>query len=77
MYNVDANDRGGHDPKYAERFYAYQRDLAATLRFDVNDHWLWKLEGHFMDGTASLPQLANPHPERYWGLFLLRTTVTF
>jgi hypothetical protein len=77
VYHVDADDRGGRDPRFAERFHAFQRDLAATLRFDVNDHWLWKLEGHFMDGTASLPALANANPERYWGLFLLRTTVTF
>jgi len=77
VYHVDAGDRGGHDPRFTERFHAFQRDLAATLRFDVNDHWLWKLEGHFMDGTASLPALSNPNPERYWGLFLLRTTVTF
>jgi hypothetical protein len=77
VYHVDAGDRSGHDPRFAERFYAFQRDLAATVRFDVNDHWLWKLEGHFMDGTASLPGPANPHPERRWGLFLARTTVTF
>jgi hypothetical protein len=77
VYHVDAGDRGGRDSRFAERFHAFQRDLAATLRFDVNDHWLWKLEGHFMDGTASLPALSNPEPERYWGLFLLRTTVTF
>jgi hypothetical protein len=75
--HFDAGDRGGHDPRFAERFYAFQRDLSVTLRFDVNDHWLWKLEGHLMDGTASLPATSNPHPERYWGLFLLRTTVTF
>lgn len=75
--NADAGDRGGHGPQFAERFHAFQRDLAATLRFDVNDHWLWKLEGHFIDGTASLPALLNPDPERYWGVFLLRTTVSF
>lgn len=75
---LDANDRGGHDAKkYAEPFYAFQRDLAATVRFDVNDHWLWKLEGHFLDGTADLDTTLNPHPDRYWGLFLLSTTVTF
>jgi hypothetical protein len=75
--HLDVADRGGRGPGFAEPFHAFQRDLSATLRFDVNDHWLWKLEGHFMDGTASLPPLANPQPERYWGLFLLRTTVTF
>jgi hypothetical protein len=38
---------------------------------------LWKLEGHFIDGTTDLLQSRNPDPERYWGLFLFRTAVTF
>src|SRR6185436_14019163 len=54
IYHVDVDDRQGHDPKLAERFFAFQRDLSGTLRFDVNDRWLWKLEAHFMDGAASL-----------------------
>jgi hypothetical protein len=74
---VDADDRRGHDPKYTENFQAFQRDLGATVRFDVNDHWLWKLEGHFIDGAADLNATENPMPTRYWGLLLLRTTVTF
>src|SRR5262249_12351867 len=74
--NVDANDRGGTDKKKFPRgFYAFQRDAAATLRFDLNDHWLWKIEGHFVDGVADLRMSDNPHPERYWGLFLVKTTV--
>jgi hypothetical protein len=74
----DVNDRSGSNKKeFAEPFLAWQRDAAATLRFDVNDHWLWKLEGHFIDGAADLDAVANPHPERYWGMFLVRTTVTF
>jgi hypothetical protein len=77
LYHVDVGDRRGDDPRFAEPFHAFQRDLAATIRFDVNEHWLWKLEGHFMDGTASLSAEFNAEPERYWGLFLLRTTVTF
>ena len=77
VHYADVHDRNGDNPMYAEKFDAWQRDLAATIRFDVNDHWLWKLEGHFMDGAADLPPAANPHPERYWGLLLMRTTVTF
>lgn len=74
VLNIDVDDM---PIPYAQPSDAFQRDLAATLRFDVNDHWLWKLEGHFMDGTASLPIEFNTHPDRRWGLFLLRTTVTF
>jgi len=73
----DVNDRRGRDPKWAERFHAFQRDLAVTFRYDVNEHWLWKLEAHFIDGAADLSLTDNPMPSRYWGMFLVRTTVTF
>jgi hypothetical protein len=71
-------DRTGDDATvYAKPYYAYQRDLAATLRVDATENWLWKLEAHFIDGTADLDPLRNLDPERYWGLFLVKTTVTF
>ena len=59
---------------------AYQRDLAVSLRFDVNEHWLFKLEGHYLDGTADLnstdqPDIANRAAR--WGLFLAKTTLSF
>jgi hypothetical protein len=75
--HVDVHDRKGHGMQFAKPYLAYQRDLAVTLRYDVNDAWLWKLEGHFMDGAAALDAALNPNPKRYWGLFLLRTTVSF
>jgi hypothetical protein len=63
--------------RFAEPFLAWQRDATATLRFDVNDRWLWKVEAHVIDGTADLFATRNPDPERWWGLFLVKTTVTF
>lgn len=78
VYEIDANDRAGHDhTAFPIRSNAFQRDLAATLRFDVNPVWLWKVEAHFIDGTADLEPVQNPTPARYWGLFLIKTTVTF
>jgi hypothetical protein len=78
VIHSDANHRTGRDPmRFPIRHVAFQRDAALTLRFDVNDHWLWKAEAHFIDGAADLSRSANPNPERYWGLFLLKTTVTF
>lgn len=77
VFNIDADDRGGHNKmKFPERWYAWQRDLSATVRYDVNERWLWKLEAHFIDGVADLYG-STPNPERYWGLFLLKTTVSF
>jgi hypothetical protein len=59
-----------------------QHDLAATVRFDINSNWLAKLEAHWMQGTAGLsPSLNNNTPlsalDRYWGVFLVKTTAYF
>jgi hypothetical protein len=58
-----------------------QHDVAATLRFDINDYWLIKLEGHYMVGTAGLADpLRTEQPaalEPRWGAFIAKTTVYF
>jgi len=60
----------------------YSHDFAATVRFDVNEHWLWKLEGHYMRGTANLSTNLNDDAplntlERDWGAFFVKTTAYF
>jgi hypothetical protein len=57
----------------------FQHDLSGTLRFDVNDFWIVKLEAHYMHGTAALtgtPEARATLPEN-WGLFVLKTTAYF
>jgi hypothetical protein len=61
---------------------AYQHDIAGTLRFDVNAHWLFKVEGHYMHGTAALSAALNDNRplgtlSRDWGVLLLKTTAYF
>jgi hypothetical protein len=70
----DVEDRKGRE--------AQQHDLASTLRFDVNAHWLFKLEGHYMVGTASLdPALNEGRPiaelTRRWVAIFVKTTAYF
>jgi hypothetical protein len=60
----------------------YQHDLAATLRFDVNVHWLFKLEGHYISGTADLDSTLNggvplSKLAGNWCMLLAKTTVYF
>lgn len=60
----------------------YRRDVAATLRFDINPYWLVKAEGHYMNGTNELdPALNGGLPPAMlatnWFLFLLKTTAYF
>jgi hypothetical protein len=75
---ADADDRGGTNKKlFAKSYFAWQRDATASLRYDVNDRWLWKVEAHFIDGTADISPAPTTTPDRYWGLFLVKTAVTF
>jgi len=56
-----------------------QHDLSGTLRFDINEFWIVKLEAHYMHGTASLagtPEAKAALPED-WGLFVFKTTAYF
>jgi hypothetical protein len=74
----DVNDRSGSDKTtYPKPYDAWSRDATLSLRYDINDHWLWKAEAHFIDGAASIDTTIDAMPQRYWGLFLIRTTVTF
>lgn len=61
---------------------AQQHDVAMTLRFDLNQYWLLKIEGHFIHGTADLdPRLNGGRPkaelDENWELLLVKTTAYF
>jgi hypothetical protein len=75
-----APDLQNNPEQLQPRHDAWQKDLAVSLRFDVNDYWLIKLEGHFIDGTARVYETLNPdkdYLERYWTMFGAKTTLTF
>lgn len=70
----DVADRRGRD--------AFQHDVAITFRYDINEHWLFKLESHYMYGTAVLrADLNDGKPPaqltKEWGVFLAKTTAYF
>jgi hypothetical protein len=67
-----------HREKSVDRQY----DVALTLRFDINTHWIAKLEGHYMAGTAGLSsplRIGVPLSdlEAIWGVLFLKTTAYF
>lgn len=60
----------------------YQQDFTASMRFDINEHWLVKAEGHFLRGTAYLSADLNDDEspatlQRDWAVLLLKTTAYF
>jgi hypothetical protein len=63
-----------------EKFDEYQSDYSLAVRFDVNDFWVLKCEGHLMHGTEGVYMMLNPnHPEgeEWWYLFALKSTMVF
>lgn len=70
----NVEDRHGRD--------AFQHDGAVTFRYDINEHWLFKLEAHYMYGTAGLRADLNDGKTpaqltKEWGVFLAKTTAYF
>lgn len=69
----------------------HTHDLAVFVRYDLNDHWLLKLEGHYINGTSNLDGKLNGlttssgqgddrrlhELTRIWGAFLVKTTAYF
>jgi hypothetical protein len=74
LYFPDIRDRTGRDRR--------QHDVAPTLRFDVNEHWLVKVESHIMHGTAALESRINGNTPLArladnWWVFMAKTTAYF
>lgn len=40
------------DPVISQTSDAYLKDICLSNRFDITGNWVFKLEGHLMDGSA-------------------------
>jgi hypothetical protein len=74
LYTPNIAARGGHEKM--------QGDLAIYCRYDFNPHWLLKVEGHLLNGTAALdPALNNGQPlsslNDNWQSIVFKTTISF
>lgn len=60
-YYPDKDDKDGEhlEAEGTAAHRAWQNDLAATLRFDLNEYWVFKVEGHMVDGTSSVLAIDN------------------
>ena len=74
-YYGDLKDR------YSSNGYrSYQHDLAASLRYDLSEHVLFKIEAHRIDGTYQIfdtVRTSNPSPKESSTLFAVKTTLSF
>ncbi|MDY6950553.1 MAG: hypothetical protein SWE60_03505 [Thermodesulfobacteriota bacterium] len=84
IFYSDADDRDGDERlangEFGEDYEAWQKDLAFSTRFDINEYWLVKLEFHFIDGVALARQTEIPEKgfdDENWTLFAIKTTFNF
>jgi len=90
VYFANREDRDGEDritrglDNEGERYRGWLKDICLTTRFDLSENWIFKLEGHRMNGAAIMlgadnPQVINTDiDDRYtkeW--FLLAGKVTY
>ncbi|GBC63153.1 hypothetical protein DENIS_4146 [Desulfonema ishimotonii] len=79
-YYPDKDDRDGKNFKDQglDDYRAWLKDFALTARFDINEYWVAKLEGHVMDGAADLLPQDNPDGfDDRWFLFAAKVSFTF
>jgi hypothetical protein len=60
----------------------HQSDYAVSARFDLNDHLIFKLEGHYMDGSGKLFNTpSHPQPvstrDNSWMMLAAKITYSF
>jgi hypothetical protein len=57
----------------------YQKDTALSMRFDIKDWWIFKVEGHYIHGTGLLnDNVHNPvQNNNGWFMLAAKTTISF
>ncbi|MDM8522408.1 hypothetical protein QUF80_03470 [Desulfococcaceae bacterium HSG8] len=75
---VNKDDKGGKGAETVglPRASMWRKDLALTTRFDISKNWIFKLEGHMMNGLAQVTSPLNEASEN-WFLFAAKMTFTF
>lgn len=59
-------------------YFAWQKELVFTARFNLNEWWLLKFEGHAINGVANLRDDDNPEGYKEDSfLFAVKTTFSF
>ncbi len=81
VYYPDEDDKDGENQVAMGHpdFSGWQKDLCAALRFDLNAYWIFKIEGHYVNGTADVLPRNTPFDsmEEDWFYGVAKTTFSF
>lgn len=80
-YYPNNKDRDGKDYKAVDLpdFYAWQKDVTLSVRYNINEYWCIKLENHWINGLGLAGIVSNP-PEtadENWLLYAIKTSLNF
>ena len=59
VFYEDKDDRDGNGQQL-RKSDGWEKDMTLSLRFDINEYCVFKVEGHRVDGTARVLQQDNP-----------------
>ncbi len=80
-YYPDSDDKTGESLIAANRpaFLNWLKDSSVSLRFDINDFWILKLEYHYMDGFGAFSTADNVEDEleENCNLYVLKVIFNF
>ncbi len=77
-YDKDDKDGDAFKQRGLQDYRAWQKDFALSTRFNVNENWSIKLEGHVIDGVGQLLRQENPDDVgKNWYLFAAKVTFNF
>ena len=75
VYYANKDDKDGKS--FTVDHSAWLKDSCISLRFDIMDNWVFKVEGHLMDGTAVMMNGNNPDNKKKEDWFLFGSKMTF
>ncbi len=58
-------------------YSGWLEDYALSFRFDINEYWIAKIEGHLMDGIAYCIDIDNDNYKKNWWMFAAKITFSF
>ena len=60
-------------------YFAWQKDITMTSRFDITPYWILKLEYHIINGAAQGIEVMNRDSvmEKDWSIFAFKSTFSF
>lgn len=79
VYYNDKDDKDGQNlaQRGRPKASAWLKDLAVSARFDLNEYWLVKLEGHWFNGLAEVSGYDNDSPDENGFLGAAKVTFSF